>query len=73
MEENKKGQEAPKKKTVKKVKKEVKVELKDKFVEIIQFIETSIKEERGKQLSSATCARLGSIKQNLQNVVRNLK
>tara|TARA_Y100000004_G_scaffold131188_1_gene148008 strand:+ start:373 stop:591 length:219 start_codon:yes stop_codon:yes gene_type:complete len=54
------------------VKKAVKVELKDKLTEIAEFIDKTIKEERGKQLNTSSCARLGKVKQDLLFIARNI-
>ena len=43
------------------VKKAVKADLQDKLIEIADFIDNTIKEERNKQLSTVACARLGKI------------
>jgi|TARA_R110001606_G_C15331323_1_gene645598 hypothetical protein len=62
-----------KKKVIKKaVKKPVKVELKDKLTEIAEFIDTTIREERNKELSTVACARLGKVKQDLMFIARNI-
>lgn len=71
MEDLNKEQEAPKKKKVVK-KKPVKVELKDKLIEMAGFIEKSIKEERGKQLNTSSCSRLNKIKMDLNMIIRTL-
>jgi len=71
MEELKNEQEAPKKKKVAK-KKPVKVELKDKLIEMANFIEKSVKEERGKQLNTSSCSRLNKIKMDLNMIIRTL-
>ena len=60
------------KKPAAKAKKPVKVELKDKLIEIADFIDNTIKEERNKQLSTVACARLGKIKQDLLFISRNI-
>jgi hypothetical protein len=71
MEELNKEQEAPKKKKASK-KKPVKVELKDKLIEMAAFIEKSVKEERGKQLNTSSCSRLNKIKMDLNMIIRTL-
>jgi hypothetical protein len=54
------------------VKKAVKADLQDKLIEIADFIDNTIKEERNKQLSTVACARLGKIKQDLLFISRNI-
>ena len=54
------------------VKKAVKADLQDKLIEIAEFIDNTIKEERNKQLSTVACARLGKIKQDLIFISRNI-
>jgi len=71
MEDLNKEQEAPKKKKAPK-KKPVKVELKDKLIEMAGFIEKSVKEERGKQLNTSSCSRLNKIKMDLNMIIRTL-
>jgi len=66
-------QEAPKKRKPKAKKKEPKVELKDKFIELIEFVDATVKENRGKTLNTSTCARLNRIKIDLQSIVRTIK
>lgn len=62
-----------KKPTVKKeVKKPVKVELSERLLEISEYIENVIKEERGKQLNTSACARLGRVKADLRFISRNI-
>ena len=62
-----------KKPQTKKTKKPVKVELKDRLLEMAEFVDKSVKEERGKQLNTTSCARLNKIKMELLNIVRTLK
>ncbi len=67
-----------KKPTVKKqqvkeeVKKPVKVELNERLLEIAEYIEKVIKEQRGKQLNTSACARLGRVKADLRFISRNI-
>lgn len=65
-------QEAPKKKTRKPKKKEVKLELKEEFVKIVELIENTVKERRS-ELNTSTCARLNRAKIDLQSIIRTLK
>jgi len=69
MEENKTTAKKPQ---VKKAKKPVKVELSDKLIEIAAFIEATVKEQRGKELSTSACARLNKVKQDLAFVAKNI-
>lgn len=55
-----------------KAKKPVKVELNEKLLEISNYIEQVIKEERGKQLNTSACARLGKVKADLRFIARNI-
>jgi hypothetical protein len=71
MEENKKGQE-PKKKTVKKAKKPVKLTIKEEMVQFIGMIEKFVKDERGKSLNTSSCARFNRAVIDLKQIVRNL-
>ena len=72
MEENKKGQE-PKKKTVKKVKKDVKLTLAEDLVSLASKLDKTVKEQRGKELSGIMCARLNKIKNELNYIAKTLK
>jgi hypothetical protein len=58
---------------VKKVEqKEVKLSLSQKLTEIAEFIDKTVKEERGKQLNTSSCAKLNKIKQDLIFTARNI-
>tara|TARA_R100001198_G_C5203513_1_gene191634 strand:+ start:124 stop:336 length:213 start_codon:yes stop_codon:yes gene_type:complete len=58
---------------VKKVEqKEIKLSLSDKLTEIAEFIDKTVKEERGKQLNTSSCAKLNKIKQDLIFTARNI-
>lgn len=72
MEELNKEQEAPKKARSSKKKKPVKIALKDELISVCETIEKSIKEERGKQLNTSSCARLNKIKMDLNMIIRTL-
>jgi hypothetical protein len=58
---------------VKKVEqKEIKLSLSEKLTEIADFIDKTVKEERGKQLNTSSCAKLNKIKQDLIFTARNI-
>ncbi|MBC8398718.1 MAG: hypothetical protein H8E16_16670 [Flavobacteriales bacterium] len=58
---------------VKKVEqKEIKLSLSEKLTEIAEFIDKTVKEERGKQLNTSSCAKLNKIKQDLIFTARNI-
>ena len=65
-------QEAPKKRKPKAKKKEPKVELKERLLDIIDFVDSTVKENRGKSLNTSTCARLNRIKIDLQSIIRTI-
>ncbi len=52
--------------------KEIKLSLSDKLTEIAEFIDKTVKEERGKQLNTSSCAKLNKIKQDLIFTARNI-
>jgi hypothetical protein len=56
-----------------KAKKSPKVDLSEKFIDIIQLIEKTVKEERGRSLNTSSCARLNRAKADLKVIVRNLQ
>jgi len=55
-----------------KAKKPVKVELNEKLIDIANYIENVIHDERGKQLNTSACARLGKVKADLRFIARNI-
>ena len=58
---------------VKKVEqKELKLSLSEKLTEIAEFIDETVKQERGKQLNTSSCAKLNKIKQDLIFTARNI-
>jgi len=62
-----------KKKVIKKVvKKEVKLSVKDRLIETVNFIEKSVKDERGKSLNITSCAKLNNAAFTINNIIKTL-
>ena len=62
-----------KKKVIKKVlKKEVKLSVKDRLIETVNFIEKAVKDERGKTLNTSSCAKLNKAAFTINTIIKNL-
>jgi len=61
-----------KKKVEKKAVKPVKVSLKDKLTETVNFIEKAVKEERGINLNTSACAKLNKAAFTINTIIKNL-